>query len=60
MTAMVALKSIIDIFNDKNKKLIFCGLNSRIEKKLEKAHFNIKENFDQIEDAINFAKSIKS
>ncbi len=60
MTAMVALKSIIDIFNDKNKKLIFCGLNSRIEKKLEKAHFNIKENFDHIEDAINFAKSIKS
>ena len=60
MTAMVALKSIIDTFNDKNKKLIFCGLNSRIEKKLEKAHFNIKENFDQIEDAINFAKSIKS
>lgn len=60
MTAMVALKSIIDTFNDKNKKLIFCGLNSRIEKKLEKAHFNIKENFDHIEDAINFAKSIKS
>ena len=60
MTALVALKSIIDTFNDKNKKLIFCGLNSRIEKKLEKAHFNIKENFDHIEDAINFAKSIKS
>ena len=60
MTAMVALKSIIDTFNDKNKKLIFCGLNSRIEKKLEKAHFNIKENFDHIEDVINFAKSIKS
>ena len=60
MTAMVALKSIIDTFNDKDKKLIFCGLNNRIEKKLEKAHFNIKENFDEIEDAINFAKSIKS
>lgn len=60
MTAMVALKSIVDTFNDKDKKLIFCGLNNRIEKKLEKAHFNIKENFDEIEDAINFAKSIKS
>lgn len=60
MTAIVALKSIVDNFHDKDKKLIFCGLNNRIEKKLEKAHFNIEQNFMDIEDAINFAKSIKS
>jgi sulfate permease, SulP family len=60
MTGMVALKSIVDNFKSKNKKLIFSGLNARIIKKLEKANFNLNEenlkSFSNIEDAINYTK----
>ena len=60
MTGMVALKSIVDNFKRKDKKLIFSGLNTRILKKLEKANFNLNEenlkSFSNIEDAINYTK----
>ena len=60
MTGMVALKSIVDNFKSKNKKLIFSGLHTRIIKKLEKANFNLNEenlkSFSNIEDAINYTK----
>ena len=60
MTGMVALKSIVDNFKRKDKKLIFSGLNARILKKLEKANFNIPneslKSFPNIEDAINYTK----
>jgi RNA-splicing ligase RtcB len=39
MTGIVALKSIVDTFENEEKTLIFCGLNERILKKLEKANF---------------------
>ena len=62
MTAMVALKSIVDNFESKDKKLIFSGLNPRIAKKLEKANFDLcKENqksFSNLEDAINYSKHL--
>jgi len=62
MTAMVALKSIVDNFESKNKKLVFSGLNERILKKLTKAHFpfddtNLKT-FNNLNDSINYSKSI--
>ncbi|MDZ7817373.1 MAG: sodium-independent anion transporter [Aliarcobacter sp.] len=62
MTAMVALKSIVNTFESKNKKLIFSGLNKRIIKKLIKANFvfddiNLKS-FDTLEDSINYSKSL--
>ena len=62
ITAMVALKSIVNTFENKNKKLIFSGLNKRIIKKLIKANFvfddiNLKK-FDNLEDSINYSKSI--
>ena len=62
MTAMVALKSIVDNFRRKNKKLIFSGLNARIVKKLTKAKFefddiNLKI-FDNLEDSINYSKTV--
>ena len=62
MTAMVALKSIVDNFKRKNKKLIFSGLNARIVKKLTKAKFefydiNLKT-FDNLEDSINYSKTV--
>lgn len=60
ITAMVALKSIIDNFESKDKKLIFSGLNPRILKKLEKANFNLNKknlkSFSNIEDAIVYSK----
>jgi SulP family sulfate permease len=60
MTGMVALKSIVNNFKSKNKKLIFSGLHTRIIKKLEKANFNLNEenlkSFSNIEDAINYTK----
>lgn len=62
MTAMVALKSIVDNFESKDKKLIFAGLNPRIAKKLEKANFDLcKENqksFTNLEDAISYSKHL--
>ena len=62
MTAIVALKSIVENFESKEKKLIFCGLNERIIKKLEKANFNLnKENlnsFKSLEESIFYAKKL--
>ena len=60
MTGIVALKSIVNNFEDKDKKLIFSGLNERILKKLEKANFNINKknltSFSNIEEAIIYSK----
>ena len=62
MTAMVALKSIVDNFKSKNKKLIFSGLNARIVRKLTKAKFEFDDinlkTFDNLEDSINYSKSV--
>ena len=62
MTAMVALKSIVDNFRRKNKKLIFSGLNARIVKKLTKAKFEFDDinlkTFDNLEDSINYSKTV--
>ena len=62
MTAMVALKSIVDNFKRKNKKLIFSGLNARIVKKLTKAKFEFDDinlkTFDNLEDSINYSKTV--
>ena len=60
ITGIVALKSIVNNFEDKDKKLIFSGLNERILKKLEKANFNINKknltSFSNIEEAIIYSK----
>ena len=60
MTGIVALKSIVNNFEDKDKKLIFSGLNERILKKLEKADFNLNKknltSFSNIEEAIIYSK----
>lgn len=62
MTAMVALKSIVDNFANKDKKLIFSGLNERILKKLVKANFPFDEinlkTFTNLNDSINYSKTI--
>jgi sulfate permease, SulP family len=62
MTAMVALKSIVDNFKSKNKKLIFSGLNERILRKLIKANFTFDDinlkSFNNINDSINYSKTI--
>ena len=62
MTGIIALESIVENFKSKNKKLIFCGLNSRILRKLEKAKFQFDslhlKNFDNLHDSINYSKSI--
>lgn len=62
MTGIVALKSIVDNFENKEKTLIFSGLNERILKKLEKAKFNFDQinlkTFDNLDDSINYSKSI--
>ncbi|WP_198305918.1 C4-dicarboxylic acid transporter DauA [Arcobacter vandammei] len=60
MTAMVALKSIIDSFEAKNKKLIFSGLNQRVLKKLERAKFEYVTSFSNINDSIEYAKHLKN
>lgn len=60
MTAMVALKSIIDSFESKNKKLIFSGLNNRVLRKLERAKFDYVTSFANMEDSIEYAISLKS
>lgn len=59
MTAMVALKSIIDSFETKNKKLILSGLNSRVQRKIER-HMNYVTSFSNINDAIEYAKHFKN
>lgn len=62
MTAMVALKSIVDNFKSRNKKLIFSGLNERILKKLTKAKFEFDDEnlktFNNLKDSIDYSKSI--
>lgn len=61
MTAMVALKSIVDNFTSKDKKLIFSGLNERILKKLIKANFPFDDSlktFTNLNDSINYSKTI--
>jgi SulP family sulfate permease len=62
ITAMVALKSIIDNFKNHDKKLIFSGLNTRILKKLTKANFEFDENnlknFIDIDEAIAYSKTV--
>lgn len=62
MTAIVALKSIVDNFKNQKKKLIFCGLNNRIYRKLEKANFLFNEkyltNLNNLDEAIYYSKNI--
>ena len=60
MTAMVALKSIVDSFEAKNKKLIFAGLNQNVLKKLERANFDYVTTFSNINDAIEYAMHKKN
>ncbi|MDD3054288.1 MAG: C4-dicarboxylic acid transporter DauA [Aliarcobacter sp.] len=62
MTGIITLESIVENFESKNKKLIFCGLSERILKKLEKAHFHFDgvtlKTFDNLHDSINYSKSV--
>ena len=62
MTGIITLESIVENFESKNKKLVFCGLNERILKKLEKAHFHFDgvtlKSFNNLNDSINYSKSI--
>ncbi|MDX9901175.1 MAG: C4-dicarboxylic acid transporter DauA [Aliarcobacter sp.] len=62
MTGIITLKSIVENFESKNKKLVFCGLSERILKKLEKAHFHFDgvtlKTFDNLHDSINYSKSV--
>ena len=62
MTGIITLESIVENFESKNKKLVFCGLSERILKKLEKAHFHFDgvtlKTFDNLHDSINYSKSI--
>ena len=60
MTAIVALKSIVENFQSKDKKLIFSGLNQRVLKKLERAEIDYVTTFSNINDAIEYAKHIKN
>ena len=62
MTGIITLESIVENFESKNKKLIFCGLSERILKELEKAHFHFDgvtlKTFDNLHDSINYSKSV--
>lgn len=58
VTAMVALKSIVNSFETEQKKLIFCGLNQNIQKKLERAKFDYVTTFSNLEDAIKYSKQL--
>ncbi|MDD3008216.1 MAG: C4-dicarboxylic acid transporter DauA [Arcobacter sp.] len=62
MTAIVALKSIVDNFKNQKKRLIFCGLNNRIYRKLEKANFLFDEkyltNLNNLDEAIHYSKNV--
>ena len=60
MTAIVALKSIVESFEAKDKKLIFSGLNQRVLKKLERAQIEYVTTFSNINDSIEYAKHIKN
>ena len=62
MTGIITLESIVENFKNKNKKLVFCGLNERILKKLEKANFHFDsinlKSFNNLDDSINYSKSV--
>lgn len=62
MTGIITLESIVENFESKNKKLVFCGLSERILKKLEKAHFHFDgvtlKSFDNLHDSITYSKSV--
>ena len=62
MTGIITLESIVENFESKNKKLVFCGLSERILKKLEKAHFHFDgvtlKSFDNLSDSITYSKSV--
>lgn len=58
VTAMVALKSIVNSFETEQKKLIFCGLNQNIQKKLQRAKFDYVTTFSNLEDAIKYSKQL--
>jgi len=60
MTAMVALKSIIDNFEAKDKKLIIYGLNQRVLRKIQRAKIDYVTSFSNLDDAIEYAKHIKN
>ncbi|MCG3716464.1 STAS domain-containing protein, partial [Aliarcobacter butzleri] len=59
VTAMVALKSIVNSFETEQKKLIFCGLNQNIQKKLQRAKFDYVTTFSNLEDAIKYSKQLE-
>lgn len=59
VTAMVALKSIVNSFETEQKKLIFCGLNQNIQKKLQRARFDYVTTFSNLEDAIKYSKQLE-
>ena len=60
MTAMVALKSILDTFKENNTLLIISGLEKRMLKKLAKISFIHEEGSAEFYDNIQIAiKSIK-
>ena len=58
VTAMVALKSIVNSFETEQKKLIFCGLNQNIQNKLQRAKFDYVTTFSNLEDAIKYTKQL--
>lgn len=58
VTAMVALKSIVNSFETEQKKLIFCGLNQNIQNKLQRAKFDYVTTFSNLEDAIKYSKQL--
>ena len=58
VTAMVALKSIVNSFETEQKKLIFCGLNQNIQNKLQRAKFDHVTTFSNLEDAIKYSKQL--
>ena len=62
MTGIIALESIVENFESKNKKLVFCLFSDRILKKLEKAHFHFDgvtlKSFDNLSDSISYSKSV--
>ncbi|MCG3676919.1 C4-dicarboxylic acid transporter DauA [Aliarcobacter butzleri] len=59
VTAMVALKSIVNSFETEQKKLIFCGLNQNIQNKLQRAKFDYVTTFSNLEDAIKYSKQLE-
>lgn len=58
VTAMAALKSIVNSFETEQKKLIFCGLNQNIQNKLQRAKFDYVTTFSNLEDAIKYSKQL--